>query len=214
MMRSIYLHGVLANKFGERYDLDVTSAAEAARGLGVQLKGFMQLVRQHNFKIVVVGDKEKYLLGEPELAYNLGNANEVHFVPVVGGAGGDNGTAKIIAGVAITAIAVAGALYTGGASLSLGASLGQSTGVLGITYGQVAALGVSIALSGVSQMLAPSPQGLGGRERPEERPSFIFNRPVNTAEQGNPVPLVYGRFRVGSQVISSGIAVEQLDTSN
>jgi predicted phage tail protein len=211
MKRDIYLHGILAQEFGEHYSLDCASTAEAARGLGVQLPGFMPTVRQHNFKIVIVGQQDdKWLLGQEHLNFNLGNCREVHFVPVVGGAGGDDGVGKIVAGVAIAAVAVAGAVYTGGASLS---ALGGTIGATGISYGQVAALGVSIALSGVSQALAPSPQGLGGQDRPEERPSFVFNRPVNTTEQGNPIPLVYGRFKVGSQVISSGISVEQLDVN-
>lgn len=210
MKRDIYLHGVLAEKFGEKYQLDCATVQEAARGLGFQLNGFLHTVRQHNFQVIAVGpEDDKYQLNEEGLMFNLGSCKAVHFVPVVAGAGGDNGTAKIIAGVAITAIAIGAAVYTGGASMSFTAALGQTT-ALGVSYGQIAALGISIALSGLSQALAPSPEGLGGQERPEERPSFIFNRPVNTAEQGNPVPLVYGRFRVGSQVISSGISVEQL----
>lgn len=47
-------------------------------------------------------------------------------------------------------------------------------------------------------------------ERPEERPGFQFNGPVNTAEQGQPVPIIVGRMRVGSVVISAGLAAKQL----
>jgi predicted phage tail protein len=44
----------------------------------------------------------------------------------------------------------------------------------------------------------------------DNRPSFVFNGPVNVQEQGGPMPLVYGRFRTGSVVGSAGLAVEQL----
>lgn len=48
------------------------------------------------------------------------------------------------------------------------------------------------------------------REKPEERPSFLFDGPTNTSTQGLPVPLVYGRMRAGSMVVSSGIAAEDI----
>ena len=40
--------------------------------------------------------------------------------------------------------------------------------------------------------------------------SFTFSGIVNTAKQGLPVPIVYGRAYVGSAVLSSGLDVDQL----
>ena len=39
--------------------------------------------------------------------------------------------------------------------------------------------------------------------------NYYFNGAVNTTQQGNPVPLVFGRCRVGSAVISSEISVTE-----
>ena len=67
-------------------------------------------------------------------------------------------------------------------------------------------------LGGVAQLLAPDvdsgdPQTY---EKPEAKASFLFNGPVNTAEQGGPVPLVYGRVITGSHVVSSGLSTEKI----
>jgi predicted phage tail protein len=40
--------------------------------------------------------------------------------------------------------------------------------------------------------------------------SFTFSGITNTAQQGLPVPIVYGRAFIGSAVISSGLDVDQL----
>lgn len=40
------------------------------------------------------------------------------------------------------------------------------------------------------------------------QPSYVFNGAVNTESQGHPVPLCYGRMRVGSAVISAGIEAD------
>ena len=39
--------------------------------------------------------------------------------------------------------------------------------------------------------------------------NYYFNGAVNTTNQGAPVPLVFGRCRVGSAVISSAINITQ-----
>ena len=74
-------------------------------------------------------------------------------------------------------------------------------------------VGVSLALSGVAQMLSPVPrppalsESGGGATRLE---SNSFSGIVNTVRQGVPVPIVYGRAFVGSAVISAGLDVDQV----
>jgi len=72
-------------------------------------------------------------------------------------------------------------------------------------------MGAALMVGGVLQMLSPQPKGLGAQDRPNNRPSYSFNGPVNTSAQGNPVGLLYGQMIVGSSVISAGIyAQDQL----
>ncbi|WP_439145462.1 tail assembly protein [Xenorhabdus bovienii] len=68
--------------------------------------------------------------------------------------------------------------------------------------------GVGMMLGGVVQMLSPMPGGLARREDPDNKPSYAFGGSVNTVAQGNPVPIGYGRRRIGGAIISAGIYAE------
>jgi predicted phage tail protein len=70
-------------------------------------------------------------------------------------------------------------------------------------------MGVSMIVGGIVQMLMPAPKSPYDRDRPDANSSYIFNGPVNTHAQGNPVPVLYGRMTVGSAVISAGIYTNQ-----
>ncbi|MCS6474475.1 tail assembly protein, partial [Burkholderia thailandensis] len=59
---------------------------------------------------------------------------------------------------------------------------------------------------GITQMLSPQQAGLAGVA--DNGTSYYFNGPVNSAAQGEPLPLVYGEMIVGSKVVSSGIYTE------
>ena len=81
--------------------------------------------------------------------------------------------------------------------------------VAGVVDG-VMGFGISMVLGGVVQLLSPQQTyDSAASERPENRPSYNFNGPVNTTAQGHPVPLCYGRMIVGSAVISAGIETRQ-----
>ena len=68
--------------------------------------------------------------------------------------------------------------------------------------------GASMILGGVIQMLSPQPAGLASRQSEDNRASYAFGGVTNTASQGYPVPLLYGKRRIGGAIISAGIYVE------
>lgn len=75
-------------------------------------------------------------------------------------------------------------------------------------------LGLTLVLSAVSIvsiLLMPKPPKPGDRERDTKTDSYVFDGPTNVTEQGHPVPVVYGRMRVGSVVASSGIATTDVN---
>ena len=197
-MKTVYLHGSLGECFGEAFELEVGSPAEAVRALTANLgPPFLAALRDGAFR-VANGDDD---LAAEQLLMTTG-ASTIHIEPVIAGAGD---VFKVIAGIAL----VAAAFIVPGAQ-GLGAAVPGFLGsALGVTYGSVALFGVSLALSGVGGLLAPTPgvSDYGERERPDARPSFVFNGAVNTLEQGGPVPLVYGQHRVGSVVVSGGLDV-------
>jgi predicted phage tail protein len=56
-------------------------------------------------------------------------------------------------------------------------------------------LGAAMMLGGVVQMLSPQPAGLASKQSADNRASYAFGGVTNTAAQGYPVPLLYGRRR-------------------
>lgn len=70
------------------------------------------------------------------------------------------------------------------------------------------AMGASMALGGVIQLLSPQASGLASKQDSANQASYAFGGVTNTASQGYPVPLGYGRRRVGGAIISAGIYVE------
>lgn len=207
MQRVIHLHGRLA-RHGERFSLDVASPAEAVRAIGCQVKGFYADVREGAYRVIRGDLKTGLAIGEDELALGFGRTADLHIVPVPEG-GKSGGLGKIILGVVMIGAAIAFA--PAGAGL-LGANLAASTGVLGLSFGNVAAFGLSMALAGVSQMLTPvqEVESYTAQEAPDQRPSHIFNGAVNNAEQGSTIPIVYGRFMAGTVVASAALEIGRI----
>lgn len=106
--------------------------------------------------------------------------------------------------------------YIEGASGRLGrAILGTVLIVSGVLLSPTMPnIGAALVSTGVGMVLQSffTPDIANLRERPEERASFLFSGATNTSQQGQPVPLVFGRFRTGSVVVSAGLDVEQLQT--
>jgi len=165
-----------------------------------------------------VGDSNLQLLGCPW------SEREVFSItPVIAGAGG-GGTGQILAGIGLVALAIVAGPVSGG-FMGLGASaFGTTAGVAGATATTgfvlgagaavaIGSVGLALAISGIAQAISPVPQISGNSfERGKEAAkleSFTFSGVVNTAKQGLPVPIAYGRLFVGSAVLSSGLDVDQ-----
>jgi len=190
-MKNIILLGELGKRYGSRHRLDVKSPAEAIRALCANFKDFAAFVassQERNVGYRVLNMRED--VSQDELHTPAGQ--QIAIVPVVAGAGGSVG--QILVGAALIASAV---LFPPLAAVTL---VGTTT-LASVAFG----IGVSLALGGVSQLLAQAPKQPSAQE---EKQSYVFNGAVNTTSQGQPVPIGYGRMIVGSAVISAGISVE------
>lgn len=189
MMARVFLHGHLGEKYGRQFSLAVHSAAEACALLAANFKGFTadMLAHRHGYFFKIDGNSVENIAGLREKHI----APEIHIVPVLSGAGGDNKGGGLIAIAAVIAIAA----YTGYIP----------TEYVNFAYGVAA----NLAMSGVNQMLmAGTVQPEGGNDEltgETNKASYAFSGPVNTVKQGNPVPVLYGRLLVGSQIISAGV---------
>jgi predicted phage tail protein len=74
--------------------------------------------------------------------------------------------------------------------------------------GAAAAMGISMSLGGIVQLLSPQTTGLAKTQSADNKPSYAFGGVTNTTSQGYPVPLLYGKRRIGGAIISAGIYVE------
>ena len=70
----------------------------------------------------------------------------------------------------------------------------------------ITAIVVSIVTGLIMQALFKPPKP----KEEKETKSYLFSGPVNTAAQGVPIPIGYGRLRVGSTVISASLRNQQL----
>jgi predicted phage tail protein len=72
------------------------------------------------------------------------------------------------------------------------------------------ALATTYAVMSIANELAPKPDTSKGAGPQAQLPSFLFSGAVNTNTPGVPVPIVYGKFRTGSVVISVGTDSERI----
>jgi len=196
MLRKIKLYGQLAKFIGRRVlEADVATAAEAVRMLVANFPGLEQHMAEQYYRVTV----GTYDLGLDEI-HDPAGQQDIKIVPVVAGAGG--GALKIAIGVAL----IAGAFFTGGATIGL---LGLAAPIAVSTV--LAGVGFSLLLGGVSQLLTPVPKVPQGPDTADDpRKTYNFSGIQQTSRQGVPVPVVYGLTLVGSVVISAGTDTVQV----
>lgn len=203
MLKKIKLLGHLGKKFGREYKFDVSSPAEAVKALCHQVKGFRDYMqdgkgKEQKFKILVGNNA----LIDVEKQLTMQTSSDISIVPLIKGSGGDLG--KVILGGVLLASSLGfgplGGLFVGefAAFAGLGAAIG--TGV-----------GGALLFSGLSGMLFKPPQVMVPSETNKDNDrSYLFNGAVNTTQQGQPIPIGYGRVRIGSQVVSASLSTTQV----
>lgn len=182
-MRTVRLSGELGRKFGRVHKFDIKTPAEAIRALCANFPEFeMELRESHKKNVGYKVFNGRYQLEHIEEIKDPAT-KEIRIVPVVMGS---NATTRIFIGVALIAVGV----------------VTQQPWII--------SAGVGLTLGGVVELLSPVPKIKEPEERPENKPSYLFNGPVNTTAQGHPVPIGYGRLRVGGGLISAGISIDQI----
>jgi predicted phage tail protein len=197
-MTKINLHGILAFEFGNSIEIFLRKPKEVFNAIDANKKNFykrvMELSEQGlNYSIIVDGFDIKNL---EELEVNK-SPKVIDLVPIICGRG--------------PVVAAIGAAVAIGAGYALGAGLVTTAGA--ILAAQVAlSVGIGLLGMGIQMMLAPKPENQKG-QAPEAsigtasalNQSFYFTNRINVAQQGVPVPLGYGRLRIGSYVIQNTI---------
>lgn len=194
-LTTIRLYGALGARFGRVHKLAVQTSAEAVKALCINFDGLEQYLynaRKNGMTFAVFRGKRNIGLNDYK---NLGGSNDIRIAPIMEGAKKAGMFQTILGAVMV----VAGIVVTG---MTFG-----SAGVIGA--GMVSA-GIGMMAGGVYQMLSPQPNGLQGRDDPDNRPSYAFGGAVNTVAMGNPVPVLYGEREIGGAIISAGIVAEDI----
>ncbi|MEC5321594.1 tail assembly protein [Brenneria populi subsp. brevivirga] len=193
-LKTIRLYGVLGATFGRVHRLAVEGRQEAIKALCVIIPGFEKFLLTSKTRglTYAVFDGQRNLSRE-ELDFKV--SNEIRIAPIILGSK-KSGIFQTILG----AVIIAGAIAAGPAGLAV---------ISGSAAWNIGLVGASMMLGGVVQMLTPVQGGISMRESPDNKPSYAFGGPVNSIAQGNPVPILYGRRRIGGAIISAGIYAEE-----
>jgi predicted phage tail protein len=204
----VKLLGELGRKFGRKYSFMASSPKDIFSALCNQLQGFKEyMTNAHEngigFRLV---DEDPEGMDYVNMAMGC---RKLVIAPIVSG-GGSIG--RILIGVALVALAfvpIAGqAAFAGYVTASAAAAAGTTAG-FAAGSSILFSLGASLILSGIASLLTPpvaSPKSDAAK-----KDSFLFDRAAELTTQGNPVPILYGRFLAASPlIISSAITTQQV----
>lgn len=189
-MAKIELGGVLGKTFGKTHQRLVCTTSEAVRALCCTIQGFEQFLNTSKSRgLTYAVFRGKKNIGVDDLGFPVTD-DVIRIMPVV------IGSKK--AGVFQT---ILGAVLVGAAAFApWGAAIWASDLAFSV--------GAAMMVGGVIQMISPQPNGIAMKDQGENKPSYAFGAPTNTVSQGYPVPIGYGKRRIGGAVISAGIYVE------
>ena len=213
-MKVVKVYGALRERLGQcRFELNVATPAQAIKALCVNFPGLDKwLIDSEQDGIayrVRVGREEATPSDVSVLGLPWSEREVFSITPVIAGAGGGFGR-FIFGGLLIGAsFLFPGAGLFGSSAFGVFGPLAPSTiGALTTVGTALSAVGAGLVLTGVSQIISPTPpSGLELKEANRIQ-NFSFSGITNTSQQGLAVPIAYGRVVIGSAVISSGFDVD------
>ena len=198
-MVEVKLLGELGKRFGRKHKFMANSPRDIFSALSHQIEGFKDYFCNAHEK----GIGFKLIDGNPDgMSYEdvLMGCKRLIVAPVVSGGGA---VGRILIGVALVALAFVSfgtsAAFAGIASAGAKAAVGSSL---------LFSLGTSLVLTGIAQLLTPTPDA---QKETDRKDSFLFDRTSDLTVQGQPVPILYGKFLAASPlIISSALTTQQV----
>ena len=204
----VNLHGILGDAMGHKiWNLAVKSVSQALNAIEVlskrKLYKFLHENDKNGIKYSVLINGREFLydkiptendidsIKNCELCAIVHGLKTIDIVPVLSGA---RDVGLIIAGILLIIVGIILTIY-------------------GVPVGPyLIVAGIGLLAAGIINMLAKPP------EEPEiqarQKTSYLFSGPTNTLNEGGPVPLGYGRLRIGSAVISASYELSHFETEN
>lgn len=197
-MTKIVLHGELAEKFHNEYDLDVSSAKGAIRALSLMVPEFKSTLQNGSYYLHYEDNGEFFDIDETNFDFHHGKT--LHIVPEVLGAKG--GIGKIIAGIALIGLTfIPGANVAVLGALSAIPGLGGSAlmAAQGLVMAAATKIGTALILGGAAMMLSPKVKN--NSTAADSQQSYIFDGSDINIQNGAPVPIIYG------EVLAAGFPI-------
>ena len=195
MLKKIKVYGTLRKFLGQsEFEVDLNTPREAISFLVCNFKGIEEHMAEQFYTIQVGARKIT------EDLLNFKTQDDIKIIPIVHG-----NFFPILLG--------AGALF-GASTITAGTFLGSTLLVNALT-----AVGTSMLIDGVTQMLSPqqnnlSPTGQDALDPAALASNYSFTGLTNISNAGVPVNLVYGEILVGSIVVSNGVDTVQVEGNN
>ncbi|MCT4701231.1 tail assembly protein [Enterobacteriaceae bacterium H20N1] len=193
VMTQIELGGVLGKTFGKVHHRLISTPSEVGRALSCTIDNFERyMINSQKRGLTYAVFKGKKNIGFDDLGYPV-TGEVIRIVPVIIGSK-KAGILQTVLGAVLVAVGAVMTYMSGGTASPLAAGFITS--------------GLAMMAGGVIQMLSPQAAGLASKQSADNQASYAFGGVTNTAAQGYPVPLGYGKRRIGGAIISAGIYVE------
>lgn len=208
-MTVVKLHGILAKKFSPTIKINIGRMSDIVHCIDCVKDGFREFLKRLSEK------GQNYCIEK-------GENSEIHILPLLAGSGR---VGMIIAAVILIVIAVVltilfppAGVAAFSAMLSMGAGLTGAAAVTMFIAGTLFYAGVQLAIQ-AALMKTPSQQkqenrstGGGSIATQAQGKSYIFQNNPNSTTQGGQIPIGYGRFKTGSDLIA--ISVKNYSTNS
>jgi predicted phage tail protein len=183
-MVEVRLHGPLAKHFGMSWTFDIRTPLEAVAAIEANRPGFRKMISDLADKGMVFRVRTRtHDYDNDDVTASLGRATRLDIIPII--AGSSAGVRFVIGAVLV----VVGYIVPGAQFL--------------------VPIGISMMIGAVVEWLTPQPKKEDFEKKGLE--SWTISGPNNNADQGQPVPVIYGEVLTGGNPISSGLSVSQLD---
>ena len=219
-MTHVKLMGELGEKFGSEWQMNVKNFRDIFKLIECQTEGFKQYIldsAEKGIDFTVLNGED---LVEDGLDLMLAPAKDTVVITPVATGAGESDIIKVIVGAVLFFFGpkfipkipgTTEATFTTKTKMvgDIAVQTSYQTGTQLTTAGQLAtigvqALGVGLAMSGVTGYLTPeSPSEAGD--------SYLFDGPANNVKQGVPVPICYGQLIVGGAVMNFGFVEDRID---
>ena len=190
MQVTVKLHGFLKEVCSDLERVyEVKTIAEAVKAWSLQNK--------KNFKEIPTVE----IVESPDvdsLYVPLTDNKVINILPSFEGSGGGGGGSFIKIAIGAVLVATGGWIGTTAWAAAGGFGASLSTALIGT--------GIAFALGGVIEMLSPTPKlNMNTDFTSDQDRSKYLGAPKNTTKIGTPIPVGYGRFKIGGQILSYNI---------